>query len=467
MDELVESFSGIRGIFGKSLTNDIISKYVFAFLRLLKEQGLANPKIVIGRDTRPSSDDIADIFKTIFTQTGCEIFDVGISSTPATENGVRYFGSDSGVMITASHNPKEYNGFKFLRKDGAVLGLHDAERLIKYANIYNDAQSEKYVVGLEHNKHKENIQAYAQFILDIIGYENTKLIKNQNLTILFDCGGGAIIPFIKPIAKNFGINAILFNDIPGKFNRVIEPTAESLSYLKDEIQKNNADFAVGFDCDSDRAEFILPSGSIVSGQHALAIAVDEILANMDNAHEQTVVVNDVTSDLVRTISLKYDAKVKEVEVGEINVVDEMKKLKSRIGGEGSSGGSIITPQACRDGMLSTLIIAQHIARTKKTLEKIIDAFPKYYIQIKKIKKTPIDDMRDKIEKQFAENGNITSIQKTGDSMGGLKIRFLDNAWLWFRASRTEPGLVRIYAESKNENRAKELIKQGEQILQKI
>jgi phosphomannomutase len=188
---------------------------------------------------------------------------------------------------------------------------------------------------------------------------------------------------------------------------------------------------------------------------------------MDNPHKQTVVVNDATSDLVREITQMHGAKIKEVEVGEINVVDEMKKLKSLVGGEGSSGGSIIAPQTCRDGMLSTLIIAQHIARSKKTIDEIIDKFPKYYIQIKKIKKSPSDDLRNKIEKQFTKNDNIGSIQKTGDSMGGLKIRFLDNAWLWFRASRTEPGLMRIYAESKNENRAKELIKQGEKILNKI
>jgi phosphomannomutase len=462
MTDLVESFSGIRGVYGESLNETLAKKYASAFLQWLNKK---NPKIVIGRDTRESGIKLSQAFIEVLTSNGCDVIDVGISSTPATENAVRHFSADAGVVITASHNPPEYNGWKLLRKDGAILAADDAEKVIDLAHkqkYENDTDSRQ-----AQDKHQENIQAYTDFCLEIIGKDGIEQIKKLNPTILFDCGGGAIIPFVKPIAETVGINMIMINDEPGKFNRPIEPTPETLAYLSQEIKKHNADFAAGFDADADRAEFVLPNGTMVSGQHALAIAVDEVLANLDAPQEQTVVVNDATSDIIHDISNKHGSKVQEVEVGEVNVVDTMKKLNSEVGGEGSSGGSIISPQTCRDGMLSTLIIARHLAQANKTLQQVIKKLPRYYTLNENIKTTPKQGLRKLLEDHFSDDDKISTITKTGDEFGGIKIRFKDNAWLWYRPSRTEPGLVRVYAESNNEMRAQEILAKGTKLLNSI
>ena len=161
------------------------------------------------------------------------------------------------------------------------------------------------------------------------------------------------------------------------------------------------------------------------------------------------------------------AKIQEVEVGEINVVDAMQEKKSVVGGEGSSGGSIISPQTSRDGMLSTLTIAQHLTRANKTLEQVINALPKYYTKNENVKITPKQGLRTLLENHFNKHKNELTISKTGDEYGGLKIRFDDNAWLWFRPSRTEPALVRVFAESKDEERAQAILKKGVKLLKSL
>lgn len=468
MSNLVESFSGIRGIHPNALNETLARKYATAFLSWFHvDRKIQKPKLIIGRDTRPSSQNISRAFSDAFGAADCEVIDVGLSSTPATENAIRHFGADGGVMITASHNPPEYNGWKLLRADGAVLAASDAEKVINNAKKTNDAQNDSTHIRLPNERQEENIRAYADFVASIIGEAGIKTIKKHGLTVLFDCGGGAIIPFVRPIAERVGIKAVLLNDKPGEFNRAIEPTPESLSYLSDEIKKRGADFAVGFDCDADRAEFVLPDGTMVSGQQALAIAVEEVLATTDEAESQIVVVNDATSDLVHEITQKHGAQIQEVEVGEINVVDEMKKRGSLVGGEGSSGGSIISPQTCRDGLLSMLIIARHLARTGRSLKEVLGGLTRYCTLNQKIKINPGPGLRGKLETAFIDNSDVAAIIKTGDENGGLKIRFLDKGWLWFRASRTEPGLVRIYAESKNQARAQQLLDKGAQILTRL
>lgn len=460
---LVESFSGIRGIYGESLTEELAEKYAQSFLHWQKNiQGAATPQLVVGRDTRPSSHGLAAAFIKEFVAAGVEVFDVGVASTPAIENTVRYLEADGGVIITGSHNSPEWNGWKLLRPDGAILSASDAEQVINYVHEgKNDAIGN--TTGTVIDKTTESRQAYNDLLVRIVGPEWLTAIKDKRFKILFDAGGGAAIPHFKDMAETFGIDAKYQNAELGEFKRLIEPTVDSLRYLVPIAQAQKVEFAVGFDGDADRAEIVLPNGEMVSGQYVLAVIVDEILSGMSSTETQMVVINDATSDLIAEIAQKYRAKVKAVEVGEINLVDAMQALGSVVGGEGSNGGCIVAPTTCRDGLLATLIIARHLARTNQSLSETLGSYPKFYTLNKKLSLPGKIYNRDEIEKLFAHEPDVV-VSKTGDATGGIKIRYSDNAWLWFRGSKTEAGVVRVYAESKDEARAQMLLEKGRALL---
>ena len=455
MSELVESFSGIRGIWGESLNKEVALDYAASFLSILqKESRGKNLKIVIGRDTRPSGEELTEIFANFFMDGGCEVLDIGVASTPATENAVRSFGADGGLIITASHNPPEYNGFKFLQPSGGILTAAEAGELIQKAQ--EKVNIEPKDGGSIKDAHSEAIKDYCDFVLDLVGLKNIKQIKSRNFKILFDAGGGAIIPVIKEVVKMVGIEAICKNMDQGVFNRQIEPTAESMAYLVDVLKQEGADFAVGFDADADRAEIVLPGGEMISGQYVVAMLTDAVLSD-SGLKNQTIVVNDATSDLIYEIAKKHQAKVEEVEVGETNVVSRMNELKAIVGGEGSNGGGIMYPSQCRDGLLSSIIIVRHLAKTGKSLTDLIGQYPRFYNLTKKVKIGVKPGFKQNLKNLYSNNSQVLRIAETGDDTGGLKIRFKDNSWVWYRASKTEPGLIRVIAESKDKNQAKGLL----------
>lgn len=458
MSGLVESFSGIRGVYGQSLTQELAERYAAAFVCWLQsKQGNSAPKVIVGRDTRASSKELANAFVAVFVAAGCEVVEVGVCSTPATEHAVRHFGCAGGVMITGSHNPPEHNGWKFLRADGAILSANDAELVIRYAR--EKKSPPQSAGGTIRNAEREAVDAYLDFIAAVVGEEGMRAIQSKGFNLVFDCGGGAIIPIIKSAVLRFGIGGVLVNDTPGIFNRQIEPTPESLLGIVPKLQAAGADFAIGFDCDADRAEIVLPDGTMVSGQHLLALAVESVLSEHPDPASQVVVVTDATSDLVAEVAHRHGARIQEVEVGEVNVVDAMQKLGSAVGGEGSSSGGIIAPQTCRDGLLAFLIIVRHLANTGQSIASLLQTYPRFYTVNRKADILEFSNIRNFLKNYFA---HITGAQitTTGGETGGFKIRFQDGAWLWFRQSKTEAGCMRVYAESKNELRAYELLERG-------
>lgn len=336
---LIESFSGIRGIYEQEFTLNIAKRYAQVFEKSLKKEN-KNPKIIIGRDTRLSGKIIE---KAIINSLSCETIDVGMQTTPIIENAVRKFKAQGGIIITASHNEPEYNGLKLLDKTGAVLNAKFSGQLIKKAQFHSikKAEGNKRIFY----KKEEAVENYINLIKKIIGKDKL----NFKDKIIIDPNGGAGIAS-KQIFESFGINCIYINTKEAEFKRKIEPNQESLNYLAPIIKKNNAAFAVGFDCDADRAEIILKDGNLVSGNHLLALLTKNILSKSKNVKEP-IVVNDATSYLVKEICDEYGVKFIEVEVGETNVVETMLKNKSRIGGEGSNGGIILAPATCRDGIL--------------------------------------------------------------------------------------------------------------------
>ena len=459
---LVESFSGIRGIYGKDLNESAAVKYAYSYLTFLRNKTKKKtPTIIIGMDTRPSGPRLLD---SIIGMLDCNFIDVGIAPTPAIEFAVRHFDANGGIIITASHNEPYWNGFKFLAEDGAVLNETNMRNVIKNSKSFKDFHKVQERKILE--KNSEAVKKYTEFIFDIIGNENLKKIKNSKQKIVLDPNGGAGA-IAKKILESAGVEVIGVNMPYGEFNRQVEPTEDAMAYLKNAIDEDRADFAAGFDCDADRVEILMKSGQLLSGNYILALVVNELLSKNKNPKGQTVVVNDATSNVVRDAAEKFGAKIKEVEVGETNVVEEMKKFKSIAGGEGPSGGAIIWPSRCRDGILTLLTILSVIADKGKKLHDIVDELPHYYTLRKKLEFNPEehDNIRKFLKNYYSKKG--LEIRETGGIKGGLKVIVNKNSFVWFRASKTESGVFRIISDSNNYNESQKLLEEAFNLFQKV
>ena len=458
---LITSLSGIRGIYGKDLTESTAIKYAYSYISFLRQKCRKNvPMVVIGMDTRPSGLKLADALMGILD---CDFIDVGIAPTPAIEFAVRHFNADGGIIITASHNEPYWNGFKFLKDDGSVLREKEMDFVVnnpKTFKNFHKIQDRKIT-----EKNDDAIKKYTDFIYDIIGHENIEKIKNSGQKIVLDpnWGTGAIA---KKIIEQIGVDVVGINMQYGQFKRRVEPAEDSLIYLKNAIDENKADFAAGFDCDADRVEILMQNGQFLSGNYILALIVYEVLSNLKNPRNQVVVVNDATSNIVKDIVQKFGAKIREVEVGETNVVEEMIKSKSIVGGEGSSGGAIIWPSRCRDGILTLLTILAICAKKEKKLHEIVLELPKYYTLRKKIE---FDSAKHNEIKEFIKNYYIKKgfeAKENGGIKGSLKITTSKNSFVWFRASKTESNIFRIISDSTKYNESQELIDEAVKMFKK-
>ena len=462
---LVESFSGIRGIYDDSLTEKVAARYAYSYLSLLKNKHKSkNLKIVIGTDTRPSRDILK---KAVIEALDRDVIDIGIASKPMTEFAVRHFKADGGIIITASHNEPYWNGFKFLDKNGAVLRPKDMEKIIQSYNeikalndenflskhIYKNKDSKQITIKKIYKKYNEINNAYTNYVLSFLNNEDKNKIKNSKLKIIIDPNGGTGI-IAKNILEKLNIKVHGINMKHGIFNRTIEPNESSLFYLSNLVREKNYDFAAGFDCDADRVE-IMTSKSLVSGNHLLALIVDNIL---ENAKNKSIVVNNATSSVVKEIAKKHNAKYIETEVGEINVVDKMYELKAPIGGEGSSSGIIIPPSRCRDGILTLVYLLKIIANNKKNINELVKSLPEYYYIKRNIK---IDSKK---YAKIKENLKIYYIKKNykikESGAGSLKIYLNDNEYIWFRVSKTESNILRVIADSPNKKKAEVMMKEA-------
>lgn len=474
MSTLVESFSGIRGIWGESLTDDICRRYGFAYGQWLQTRH-ASPVVVIGADTRPSRPYVKRALETGLAAAGItDIIDVGILSTPAVENSVRAFAAAGGIIITASHNPSEHNGMKFLQASGAVLTAEDAAVIIAASKQPVPSGPRGRTVGLS-DKRGEAISAYLAHLED-----STSLTRDDveafHGRVLFDPNGGAGSETAISFAKYWTLPADFFHELPGDFWRVIEPKAESLAPLAQKLADEGLAFACSFDCDADRMEIVLPPSSafarqqnspVVSGQYVLGLVTRAILETHPDARTLPIITNDATSQLIAAVAQRFDTPVIEVEVGETNVVTQMLEQGSVIGGEGSSGGSIVAPGQCRDGLQALAVILKYLAKTGQSLDEALMELPAYTTLATKVQ-------CDGNKQPAVRQGLIDAYQQadarvvtTGGNDGGVKAWVADDAWVWFRASKTEPGIFRCIADAKDHQAATDLLEKAKVVFAEV
>ena len=462
---LVESFSGIRGIYDKGMNEKVATRYAYSYLSLLKNKHNDKKiKIVIGTDTRVSRDILKN---AVIEVLDCDIIDIGIASTPMVEFAVRHFKAHGGIVITASHNEPYWNGFKFLDKDGAVLRPKDMDLVIKKYNevktldneaflsryLYKNKDPNKIKIRNVYKKYNEINIAYTNYILNFLNNEDKNKIKNSKLKIIIDPNGGTGT-IAKTILGKLDVKVHGINMKHEIFNRKIEPTQDSLLYLSNDVREKGYDFAAGFDCDADRVEIITKNG-FISGNKLLALIAEGILRHAKN---KVVVVNDATSSVVKEIANNNKAQYIETGVGEINVVDKIFDLKAPVGGEGSSAGVIIPPSRCRDGILTLIYLLKIIADNKKSLDELIKTLPQYY-NIKRninIDSKNYEKIKQNLKLHYIKKN--CKIKESGE--GSLKIFLSDDSFIWFRVSKTEADMLRIIADSPNKNKAESLIEEA-------
>ncbi|MBZ9569675.1 hypothetical protein KJA16_02020 [Patescibacteria group bacterium] len=469
--DLIESFSGIRGIYGRSINEEFAYKYAWNYCQLFRDK---ISSLVIGGDSRSSTPALKKAMIKAFKDWGTKkIIDIGIVPIQTSEYGVLRFKASGGVYISASHNEPEYNGWKFLKEDGALLYQNQADQLIKRAHKawkreQKVTESKTEVI----NKNNEAIDKYIRYVLGKIGRRGINKIKKSKFKILVDPNGGAAIVVLEKLLRGLGVQATIVNNRLGQFGRLIEPNAESLLDLSKHIDKDKFEFGCGFDSDADRVEFVIPSnskfaremGQVVPGQYVLTLACDACLTDTKN---QVVGTNDCTSYLLQDVIKRYEARMEEAEVGEMTVVKEMEKQKSIIGGEGSCGGVIIPPIKCRDGIMTVAMILKMIAERRKSLVDILESYPRYYSQRKKINCLPSKaiEIKNKLENYFKNKGY--KIKKTGGATGGLKALIDKNSYIWFRQSKTEPITFRIIADGDGYKKVERMLREGVKLFNKF
>ena len=445
---LMVSISGIRGVVGESLTPEVAVKYAGAFGEYCKRLQPQNPTVVLGRDGRITGKSLTHIISSTLLATGVNVRAIGICPTPTVQLAVEHSDAIGGISVTASHNPMEWNGMKFIAGTGMFLDGDENRAMWAIA----EANEARYVPWKSLGKHTADdiwIRKHIDALL-ALPYIVREKIQQRKLKVVLDCvnaAGGVIVP---ALLRELGCEVIEMNcDVTGIFSHTPEPVPENLTDLAARVKAEKADIGIAVDPDVDRLVLITEKGEPYGEEYTIASAVAFVLgreAARGHTHTKSVVVNLSTTRAVDDIAARYGAKVYRTPVGEINVAKKMKAIGAIIGGEGSGGVILPAVHLGRDAIVGIGLILQLLSESDGTLSDLKASFPQYSIAKGKIKLGTIspDEVLAAMKEKYRNNGKIT----TED---GLRIDFPDY-WVHLRKSNTEP-IVRVIAEAKTMEQA--------------
>jgi phosphomannomutase/phosphoglucomutase len=442
--------NGIRGLVNKELTSEMVISIGSAIGTFFKGGNL-----IIGHDARTSGPMFSQAIIAGLTSTGCNVFFAGLAPTPALQYAIKNHEMSGGIIISASHNPPEYNGIKVIWKDGIEIS-QDQEKQIE--DIYfkkSQIHAKWNKLGLKNEIKGINIE----YINAIKTHVNQAIIKSKKFHVVVDAGnsvGGLTAPYL---LRDLGCKVTTINaNIDGTFpGRLPEPKPETLTEMGATVKAIKADLGVAFDGDADRSIFVDEKGIIQWGDKTFALIIEHFL--IKNPF-QKIITPVSSSTLIKDTIEANKGNLILTKVGSVTVSQTMKKEAANLGGE-ENGGVFYGPhQAVRDGAMTTALILEIMAATNKSLSSLIDKQPKYFIEKGKI--ACKDENKIKIMKNFLQetkNENITTID-------GVKIWFDNNSAILVRPSGTEP-TIRLYAEAKNPETANILIQKYSLKLKKI
>jgi phosphomannomutase len=452
----IRSISGLRATLD-SLSQEIISTYIKSF-----EEYLPEGPIVIGKDGRQSGDYIEETLLKALSKSGRKIFILGIVPTPTVQLFVEILGAAGGIAITASHNPSDWNGLKFINSKGQFLDLKENKSFWEIVDNENYRKSEKEPSNIERINFA--IEAHIDSIIHLPLFAQSKHLQSiiiNHYKVVVDAVNASGSKAIPLLLEKLGCTVIpLYCDGSGLFPHVPEPLPVNLGELAAAVKVHKADIGIAVDPDADRLVLIDENGNPIGEEKTIVLATDAIFQSFhlfENFKEPSVVVNHSTTRLVEDIAAKYYAKVFRSAVGEINVVKKMINVSAVIGGEGSGG--IILPDCHygRDSLVGTALILDLMATENKRLSEIISSYPKYeMIKTKFDFDGNLNDYKDSIKAAFLSGGF--------NDEDGLKI-IKTQSWVQVRQSNTEP-IIRIIAESPTNAESMDMIKTIEKLVHK-
>jgi len=441
--KLITSISGIRGIYGKTLTDTIASNYVHSFSNIQ-----SSGKILIAQDSRPHGKNIYDHACKSLIALGRDVISCGIIPTPTAQFIIKEQKLAGGIVITASHNPIEWNGLKFLDNDGCFLNADKMEKLLSEHPKSITADKTGHVIEFKnaYQNHIKNVLTLSCIDIDII--------KSKNFKVVIDTVNGAAYKALPELLEELNCNVIRIHcDNDGTFPRGAEPIPSHLEDLSKAVTEHNADIGFATDPDADRLAIVDNHGNPIGEESTLVLALESYLKYYQDS--QKVVTNLSTSMAVDVIAAQYNSTVQRSSVGEINVVEKMKELNSAIGGEGNGGVILEESHLGRDSLVASALVLNHLAQSNLPFDKIMENIP-CFVMIKDKIALENDIEFNNIKNQF-ENEDVTFIE--GD---GLKIVWEDK-WVHIRKSNTEP-IIRIISEAINSTTAEGLINSIKQIV---
>lgn len=450
--------SGYRGIWGDTLDKEVVILYTRAFVRFLKEK-TNKPTILIGRDGRESGPEIRDIILNELKNLEVEGIDGDILPTPTVLFSVRNHGYTGGIIITASHNPIEYNGLKFVNDKG----LFTINEEVKKINDYYEKEIEKYNDGetkifeeIEKIETNPNTPNFTKEHADkIIANINIPAIKAKKFKVVVDMINASACVMDPYLFDHLGVEYIPINNIPnGKFGHRPEPLKENLSDTEKIAKDNKVDIGFVHDPDADRLVLINNKGEVISEEFSIALAIENIISKNKG---RNIVLNLSTSKRGEDIAHKYGSECFRSKIGEGFVVDKMIEKDAIIGGEGNGG--IIYPKIniVRDSFVGLSLILELMAERNKTIDELVEEIPKYII---KKDKWPIGGDLNKMYQKLKEVFPNTKI----DEQDGVRFDFSDGSWLHLRPSNTEP-IIKLFGEAKTQERVESLFNEAKKAIE--
>jgi len=443
---LIKSISGFRGTIGgkpsDNLTPIDIVKFASAYGTWLKSKSAGVKKVVVGRDGRMSGEMVEALVEQSLMALGIDVIHLGLSTTPTVEMAVVFEGADGGIILTASHNPKEWNALKLLNEKGEFVSGEEGKIILTLAanEDFNYATVDHMgKIIANHDNLEKHIQAIVNYpLVDI------EAIKNANFSVVVDAINSSGAFTVPALLKAIGVDQIkvLNEEMTGNFAHNPEPLKEHLTELCTTVIHEKAHLGIAVDPDVDRLCFVSEDGELFGEEYTLVAVADYILQNNKGA----TVSNLSSTRALRDVTEKYGCQYYASAVGEVNVVTMMKNQQAVIGGEGNGG--IIVPDLHygRDALIGIALFLTHLAKSKMTTSELRASYPAYYMSKKKMDlngNISLDKIFATLESKFG--------QYPINKVDGFKID-IDNAWVHLRSSNTEP-IIRIYTEAPTQEEA--------------
>ncbi len=444
---LIKSISGIRGTIGgasgQNLTPIDIVECAAAF-GFWAMQHKENPKIVIGRDARISGELVSQLVSNTLIALGIDVIDLGLSTTPTVEVAVPMENAIAGIIITASHNPKQWNALKFVNEKGEFISAADGQEVLNLIDSGNIKFAEVDKIGTI-KKDDTYIDKHIDLILQL-ELINVDAIKAKKFKVVVDCINSTGALSIPPLLEKLNCEYILINENPtGEFAHNPEPLAAHLVDLCETVKRENADLGIAVDPDVDRLAFVSNDGTLFGEEYTLVAIADYILSKTPG----NTVSNLSSTRALRDVTEKHGMSYQASAVGEVNVVTKMKETNAIIGGEGNGGVILPALHYGRDALVGIALFLSHLAEKNMSVAQLRATYPNYFISKNKIQLTPAIDV-DEILKQLSKKYAHEEI----NTIDGVKIDF-EKEWVHLRKSNTEP-IIRIYSESETEAGAERL-----------